>query len=126
MGSKPTFQVTDCADMGVTLQLKTGDSGAGLMESNLVSGMANTMVTYKNLTPKLVSPATITSASVKGRPANDPSSIQGSLKWALFALSADGSAAQSLTLVNDGDGSTLRASAPFDGLLSGSLAIEDA
>uniref|UniRef100_M4BHY5 Glycosyl hydrolase family 81 N-terminal domain-containing protein n=1 Tax=Hyaloperonospora arabidopsidis (strain Emoy2) TaxID=559515 RepID=M4BHY5_HYAAE len=62
---KPTFQVTDWADQGVTVKFTASSSG-GTMVSDIVSGLVDASMNYSGLTPRLVSTAPI--SLVNGRP----------------------------------------------------------
>ncbi|KAF1327030.1 Beta-glucanase, partial [Globisporangium splendens] len=126
--TKPEFRVLDWADQGVTVQLK---SGAGKLESDLVSGMVYTTAKYTSLSPKLISTAAI--SSVNGKAARSGDVFRGSKfeiscnngqTWVVYALSSDGVSDKETSFTVDGR-SSLNASGSFDGILRAALAVEN-
>ncbi|GLE02956.1 hypothetical protein PINS_up011835 [Pythium insidiosum] len=128
----PNVQVVDWADLGVAVEVRSHE-GSGVMATSLVSGMAYVTAKYSGgLTPEIASTAAI--SSVNGQTTTKGSnSVTGSQfdivynngqRWILYALNDRGQADQSVTfdLV---DGSTLRAKAPFVGILRAALVVED-
>ncbi|KAL8009594.1 putative endo-1,3(4)-beta-glucanase, acyl-CoA N-acyltransferase, glycosyl hydrolase family 81 [Plasmopara halstedii] len=128
INQKPSFQVVDWADQGVTVKF-TAASYGGTMVSDLVSGMVYSSMKYSSLTPRLVSSAAI--SSINGQPCTGQ--IHGSKfeivynsgqKWVLYALSSDGLSDKDITLTADGP-FALKSTGTFDGILRVALALED-
>ncbi|CAI5721991.1 unnamed protein product [Hyaloperonospora brassicae] len=126
---KPTFQVVDWADQGVTVKFTASSSG-GSMVSDIVSGMVYASMKYSGLTPRLVSTAAI--STVNGR-ALGGLQVRGSKfeivynsgqKWVVFVLSSDGRMEKDITLTADGT-SALKSTGVFDGMLRVALVLED-
>ncbi|CAI5731677.1 unnamed protein product [Peronospora destructor] len=125
---KPDFQVVDWADQGVTVKF-TASSFRGNMVSELVSGMVYASMKYSDLTPRLVSSATI--SSINGQRLGGQ--VRGSKfeivynsgqKWVVYALSSDGRSEKEITLTADGT-SALKGTGVFDGILRVALVLED-
>ncbi|KAL0589357.1 hypothetical protein ABG067_002576 [Albugo candida] len=132
----PYFEVVDWSDAGATVQLRSDASPNGLMESDIVSGMAYFTVSYLLATPRLTLSTSIHKINEKRA---SPGSVWtdtrfyvetvNGYKWILYSICASSGAIDSscvLTLAIGSNGNTLIAKDKYNGQLRVAVVNEGA